>query len=76
MYKEIETIIQLVKMEGSLTTEIRRASVGPISNSEEFHPNRVEGLEHAKHLLQQRMLDQCRYIYGIDWRSKQNLDDY
>ena len=68
MYKEIETIIQLVKMEGSLTTEIRR--------TKEFHPNRVEGLEHAKHLLQQRMLDQCRYIYSIDWRSKQNLDDY
>jgi len=68
MYKEIETIIQLVKSEQNLTTEIRR--------TKEFHPNRVEGLEHAKHLLQQRMLDQCRYICGIDWRSKQNLDDY
>ena len=68
MYKEIETIIQLVRSEQNLSNEIRW--------TKEDHPNRVEGLERAKHLLQQRMLDQCRFICGIDWRSKQNLDDY
>ena len=68
MYKEIETIIQLVQQEGRLSREIRL--------TRDKHPNRVEGLEHAKHLLQERMLDQCRFICGIDSRSKQNLDDY
>ena len=66
MYKELETIIQLVQQEGRLSREIRL--------TRDKHPNRVEGLEHAKHLLQERMLDQCRFIYGIDWRSKQEDD--
>ena len=70
MYKEIETIIELVKQEESLSIAIRESTYSG------KHPNRVEGLEHAKHLLQQRMLMQCRFIHGVDWRSKQNLDDY
>ena len=64
MYKEIKTIIELVKQETRLSDEIRY--------TKDKHPNRVEGLEHAKHLLQQRMIPQCRYIHGIDWRSKQD----
>ena len=70
MYKEIETIIQLVRQEERLSIEIKE------STYRGKHPNRVEGMEHAKHLLQERMLDQCRFICGIDSRSKQNLDDY
>ena len=66
MYKELETIIQLVRQEERLSDEIRL--------TRDKHPNRVEGLEHAKHLLRERMIDQCRFIHGIDWRSKQ--DDY
>ncbi len=64
MYKEIKTIIELVKQEESLSNEITR--------TKDEHPNRVEGLEHAKHMLQQRMLAQCRFIHGIDWRSKRD----
>ena len=68
MYKEIKTIIELVKQESRLSDEIRL--------TRDKHPDRIIGLEHAKHLLQERMLDQCRFIHGVDWRSKQNLDDY
>jgi hypothetical protein len=63
MYKEIETIIELVKQESRLSDQIRLAR--------DSNPDRIIGLEHAKHLLQERMIDQCRFIYGIDWRSKE-----